>query len=125
MVRQPESGAEYWIMWRRVAGGLSLQLQNALYSRLRAVLMPGHAQCFPRATSATPLANRNLGPTSDAPVTGGPMTGNEPLDHPLPAQPAIGVKKGPCAQYSARPYCAHPWAFPLHYSRFSCLGYAA
>jgi hypothetical protein len=38
--RPMEGGADYWIMWRRVAGGLSLQLQNALYNRLRAVLMP-------------------------------------------------------------------------------------
>jgi hypothetical protein len=35
-----EGGADYWIMWRRVAGGLSGQLQNALYERARSVLLP-------------------------------------------------------------------------------------
>jgi hypothetical protein len=42
--RPMEGGADYWIMWRRVAGGLNLQLQNALYNRLRAVLMPAKAK---------------------------------------------------------------------------------
>jgi hypothetical protein len=36
----PEGGADFWIMWRRVAGGLSLQLQNTLFNRLRPVLLP-------------------------------------------------------------------------------------
>ena len=36
-----EGGADYWIMWRRVAGGLNGQLQATLYNRLRAVLLPG------------------------------------------------------------------------------------
>jgi hypothetical protein len=39
--RQPESGADYWIMWRRVAGGLSTTLQKALYDRLRPAILPG------------------------------------------------------------------------------------
>jgi molecular chaperone DnaK (HSP70) len=39
--RVPESGADYWIMWRRVAGGLNTSLQQALYDRLRPVLLPG------------------------------------------------------------------------------------
>src|SRR5262249_10096816 len=30
---QPEGGADFWIMWRRVAGGLGTALQNTLYSR--------------------------------------------------------------------------------------------
>ena len=38
--RLPEGGADYWIMWRRVAGGLSGQLQQALYNRLRPALLP-------------------------------------------------------------------------------------
>jgi len=38
--RLPEGGADYWIMWRRVAGGLSGQLQSALYNRLRPSLLP-------------------------------------------------------------------------------------
>ena len=28
---QPEGGADFWIMWRRVAGGLATPLQNTLY----------------------------------------------------------------------------------------------
>ena len=35
-----EGGADYWIMWRRVAGGLSGQYQATLYNRLRPVLLP-------------------------------------------------------------------------------------
>ena len=37
----PEGGADFWIMWRRVAGGLNAQLQNSLFNRLRTVLQPG------------------------------------------------------------------------------------
>lgn len=36
----PEGGADFWIMWRRVAGGLKLELQNALFHRLKTVLIP-------------------------------------------------------------------------------------
>jgi molecular chaperone DnaK (HSP70) len=42
--RLPEGGADYWIMWRRVAGGLSAQLQQALANRLRPALLPGKAK---------------------------------------------------------------------------------
>ncbi len=38
--RIPEGGADYWIMWRRVAGGLNTALQNALFERLRPSLLP-------------------------------------------------------------------------------------
>jgi hypothetical protein len=38
--RPAEGGADYWIMWRRVAGGLNAQLQQALGDRLRPVLVP-------------------------------------------------------------------------------------
>jgi hypothetical protein len=38
--RPMEGGADYWIMWRRVAGGLNAQLQQALADRLRPVLVP-------------------------------------------------------------------------------------
>ncbi len=40
--RQPaaEGGAEYWTMWRRVAGGLNASLQQALFERLRPMLLP-------------------------------------------------------------------------------------
>jgi hypothetical protein len=37
---QPEGGADFWIMWRRVAGGLNASLQNTLFTRLRPVLLP-------------------------------------------------------------------------------------
>jgi molecular chaperone DnaK (HSP70) len=35
-----EGGADYWIMWRRVAGGLSTAIQNTLMTRLRPILLP-------------------------------------------------------------------------------------
>ena len=41
---QPEGGADFWIMWRRVAGGLGTPLQNTLYSRMRPVLLPGKSK---------------------------------------------------------------------------------
>jgi hypothetical protein len=40
----PEGGAEFWVMWRRVAGGLKLELQNTLFNRLRPVLLPGKSK---------------------------------------------------------------------------------
>jgi hypothetical protein len=44
VLRLPEGGADYWIMWRRVAGGLNTSLQQALYDRLRPVLLPGRGK---------------------------------------------------------------------------------
>src|SRR5207247_1615883 len=38
--RVAEGGADAWIMWRRVAGGLHGPLQQALFDRLRPVLLP-------------------------------------------------------------------------------------
>jgi molecular chaperone DnaK (HSP70) len=38
--RPPEGGADHWIMWRRVAGGLNAGLQMALFNRVKAVLLP-------------------------------------------------------------------------------------
>jgi hypothetical protein len=35
-----EGGADYWIMWRRVSGGLGPSLQLALFDRLRPALLP-------------------------------------------------------------------------------------
>ena len=35
-----DGGADYWIMWRRVAGGLSTAIQNTLMTRLRPILLP-------------------------------------------------------------------------------------
>ncbi len=39
--RPAEGGADVWILWRRVAGGLSSALQQALFDRLRPALLPG------------------------------------------------------------------------------------
>lgn len=36
-----EGGSQYWILWRRVAGGLQTSYQRALAERLRPVLLPG------------------------------------------------------------------------------------
>jgi molecular chaperone DnaK (HSP70) len=49
--RIPESGADVWILWRRVAGGLGPSLQQALFERLRPVLLPakGKAGVKPNA----------------------------------------------------------------------------
>src|SRR5262249_44503709 len=38
--RIPESGADFWIMWRRVAGGLIAPLHQSLFERIRPVLLP-------------------------------------------------------------------------------------
>jgi hypothetical protein len=53
----PEGGADYWIMWRRVAGGLNTSLQNTLYNRLRPVLLPtkGKAVSRPSANEFTEM----------------------------------------------------------------------
>jgi hypothetical protein len=39
--RPADGGADFWIMWRRVAGGLNAPLQQNLYNRVRPVLLPG------------------------------------------------------------------------------------
>ena len=39
--RVQEGGADFWILWRRVAGGLNPTLQRSLYDRLRPALLPG------------------------------------------------------------------------------------
>jgi hypothetical protein len=38
--RLPESGADYWIMWRRLSGGLNAPLQQSLFDRIRPILLP-------------------------------------------------------------------------------------
>ncbi len=47
----PEGGADFWIMWRRVAGGLNAQLQTTLFNRLRSVLVPGKGKSVARPGS--------------------------------------------------------------------------
>lgn len=44
----PEGGADYWIMWRRVSGGLNGALQQALFTRLRQALLPAKGKSFSR-----------------------------------------------------------------------------
>ncbi len=44
----PEGGADYWIMWRRVSGGLNTALQQALFARLRPTLLPAKGKAFSR-----------------------------------------------------------------------------
>jgi molecular chaperone DnaK (HSP70) len=44
--RLTETGADAWIMWRRVAGGLHSTLQQALYDRLRPVLLPAKGKAI-------------------------------------------------------------------------------
>jgi molecular chaperone DnaK (HSP70) len=46
--RVTEGGADSWIMWRRVAGGLNPALQQALFDRLRPALLPGKGKGGPR-----------------------------------------------------------------------------
>ena len=46
--RPPEGGADFWIMWRRVAGGLTAQLQNSLLNRLRPTLLPSKGRAAVR-----------------------------------------------------------------------------
>jgi molecular chaperone DnaK (HSP70) len=46
--RVVESGADVWIMWRRVAGGLAAPLQQALYDRLRPALVPAKGKAVVR-----------------------------------------------------------------------------
>src|SRR5262249_9641876 len=44
----PEGGADNWIMWRRVVGGLNAARQQALFDRLRPTLMPGKGKAAVR-----------------------------------------------------------------------------
>lgn len=44
----PEGGADYWIMWRRVSGGLNTALQQQMFSRLKPTLLPAKGKAFSR-----------------------------------------------------------------------------
>lgn len=46
--RVVEAGADAWILWRRVAGGLTAPVQQSLYDRLRPVLLPGKGKVVVR-----------------------------------------------------------------------------
>lgn len=43
-----EGGADYWIMWRRVAGGLNGALQQVLFAKLKPVLLPARNKPAPK-----------------------------------------------------------------------------
>ncbi|MBX9628714.1 MAG: molecular chaperone DnaK, partial [Gemmataceae bacterium] len=47
-VTVPEGGADYWIMWRRVGGGLNPALQQALFTRLKPALLPIKTKAYSR-----------------------------------------------------------------------------
>jgi hypothetical protein len=47
----PEGGADYWIMWRRVSGGLNGALQQALWARLKLALIPAKNKPAPKVHS--------------------------------------------------------------------------
>ena len=51
----PPGGADIWIMWRRVAGGLNVNLQTTLFNRLRNVVLTGKGKSGPKP-SANELA---------------------------------------------------------------------
>jgi molecular chaperone DnaK (HSP70) len=51
VARQAEGGAQSWIMWRRVAGGLNGQLQGTLFSRLRPILLPAKGKVVARPSA--------------------------------------------------------------------------
>jgi DNA-K related protein/Hsp70 protein len=44
----PEVGADAWIMWRRVGGGLAASLQQTLFDRARPFLLPGKGKAVAR-----------------------------------------------------------------------------
>ncbi|MCS6865919.1 MAG: Hsp70 family protein [Gemmataceae bacterium] len=44
----PEGGADYWIMWRRVCGGLNTALQQQLFTRLKPALLPVKGKQYAR-----------------------------------------------------------------------------
>jgi DNA-K related protein/Hsp70 protein len=43
-----EGGADHWIMWRRVSGGLNNSYQQTLFNRLRPVLLPVKGRNVPK-----------------------------------------------------------------------------
>ncbi len=53
----PDSGADFWIMWRRLSGGLATSFQNALFDRLRGVVLPakGKAAVKPAANEVAEM----------------------------------------------------------------------
>ena len=60
----PEGGADFWIMWRRVAGGLKLELQKRSFNRLRSVLAAGQGQERRQAAAQTSWPRCGVRPAS-------------------------------------------------------------
>lgn len=50
--KSSQCGAEWWVLWKRVAGGLSRPQQTALLQHLRPVLLPGNRRKKNRKRSA-------------------------------------------------------------------------
>ncbi len=50
--KSSQCGAEWWVLWKRVAGGLSRPQQTALLQELRPVLLPGNRRRKNRKRSA-------------------------------------------------------------------------
>ena len=50
-MRQPESGPDLWILFRRVAGGLSAGRQSVLFDRIKPFLLPGKSKIPYKPTS--------------------------------------------------------------------------
>jgi hypothetical protein len=90
--RPLEGGADFWIMWRRVAGGLNAQLQVALYNRLRSVLVPGKGKSVPR-----PHANE----LAEMWRAAGSLERLDPKQKELLAQPLLKqVRRSPVPTYA-------------------------
>jgi hypothetical protein len=47
-LKSPEGGSDFWIMWRRAAGGLGASLQQSLFDRLRPNLLPSRGRSAPK-----------------------------------------------------------------------------
>ncbi len=46
-----EGGADYWIMWRRVAGGLNTALQQNLWAKLKTALLPSKTKALTKPST--------------------------------------------------------------------------
>ncbi len=46
-----DGGADYWIMWRRMAGGLNTALQLALFAKLKPILLPTKGKAINRPST--------------------------------------------------------------------------
>jgi hypothetical protein len=55
-LRSNDGGPEYWILWRRVAGGLAANLQQAIFDRLRPFLLPQKGKSPPYRPNSHELA---------------------------------------------------------------------